>query len=354
MNFGFFGKKDGSSEPELPPPSPFGGAPSKGGNSSGSSSSGESSKGGSSSGGGKGNPTLFDPTGLERAAKAARELDSSKNSKSAIEITLTQEKTKQLEQQIKIREWEAQLKTMEIKKLQAEHEERRKDLEMETSHITYRNKQQDELARKRNLEQMEAQRRLQEEQLKKQEESILKQEQLKRQTIEFEKQLQKQNDKSRIDAEIEGKIKYERENRNLHVENMKLQASELRETILQGIKTAGETIGSGVKDFLSDKQKLTTAVASISLVALGIYTARTSTSIIGKYVESQIGKPSLVRETSRKSLVQVVRHPLKTIKENFKKEGQDRDLLGGVILNPTLSERMRGIAWTTINSRKNG
>lgn len=49
-----------------------------------------------SSGGGTNSVTGFDPAGLERAAKAARDLDSSKNAKAAIELIKTQEVTKQV------------------------------------------------------------------------------------------------------------------------------------------------------------------------------------------------------------------------------------------------------------------
>ena len=47
--------------------------------------------------GNSGNVMGFDPEGLERAAKAARELDASKNAGSAIELIKTQEVTKQHE-----------------------------------------------------------------------------------------------------------------------------------------------------------------------------------------------------------------------------------------------------------------
>jgi hypothetical protein len=40
--------------------------------------------------------TGFDPEGLERAAKAARELDASRNAAQAIELIKTQEVTKQV------------------------------------------------------------------------------------------------------------------------------------------------------------------------------------------------------------------------------------------------------------------
>ncbi len=45
---------------------------------------------------GGGNVTGFDPEGLERAAKAARELDASRNASHAIELIKTQEVTKQV------------------------------------------------------------------------------------------------------------------------------------------------------------------------------------------------------------------------------------------------------------------
>ena len=47
-------------------------------------------------GGGGGSVTGFDPEGLERAAKAARELDNSRNASQAIELIKTQEVTKQV------------------------------------------------------------------------------------------------------------------------------------------------------------------------------------------------------------------------------------------------------------------
>ena len=52
----------------------------------------------SSSRGGSGGSSVtgFDPEGLERAAKAARELDASRNASAAIDLIKTQEATKQV------------------------------------------------------------------------------------------------------------------------------------------------------------------------------------------------------------------------------------------------------------------
>lgn len=49
----------------------------------------------------------------------------------------------------------------------------------------------------------------------------------------------------------------------------------------------------------------------ITLFALGIYSAKTSTSLLGKYLEARLGKPSLVRDTSRFTVLDTIKHPIK-------------------------------------------
>lgn len=51
-------------------------------------------------------------------------------------------------------------------------------------------------------------------------------------------------------------------------------------------------------------------VAGLTLLAVGIYSAKNATSAIGRYVETRLGKPSLVRETSRITVLELLRHPV--------------------------------------------
>lgn len=62
------------------------------------------------------------------------------------------------------------------------------------------------------------------------------------------------------------------------------------------------------------------------------------------------GKPSLVRETSRFSFLDVLKHPIENIKKLKQKPG---DALSGVILAPRLEERLRDIAIATKNTKQN-
>jgi len=52
-------------------------------------------------------------------------------------------------------------------------------------------------------------------------------------------------------------------------------------------------------------------VAGLTLLAAGVYSARSATAVAGRYVEARLGKPSLVRETSRITVVEAIKHPIK-------------------------------------------
>merc|ERR550539_188549 len=93
-----------------------------------------------------------------------------------------------------------------------------------------------------------------------------------------------QADLKRIEAETVARAKIERENQDLY---------------LEGIRTAGSVLGAGAEAFLRDWDKVTAAAAGLSLLALGVYTAKRGTGVIASYVSARLGKPSLVRETSR-------------------------------------------------------
>lgn len=65
------------------------------------------------------------------------------------------------------------------------------------------------------------------------------------------------------------------------------------------------------------------------MLALGVYSAKMGTGIAARFVEARLGKPSLVRETSRITLFEIFKHPIKTCKRIFSKP---TDALQGVVL----------------------
>jgi ATPase family AAA domain-containing protein 3A/B len=154
----------------------------------------------------------------------------------------------------------------------------------------------------------------------------------------------------KLQAELKGKAQVERENREIYLEQIKLKAQEQRQTVLESIKTAGNVIGTGLQSFYEDPNKIVVTAGGLTLLALGVYTAKTGTSLGGKYLEARLGKPSLIRDTSRLNLIDTIKHPIKTIQ---RLRSTAEDSLQGVVLEPKLEERLREIAVSTRNTKKN-
>ncbi|XP_065363366.1 ATPase family AAA domain-containing protein 3A homolog [Calliphora vicina] len=292
----------------------------------------------------------FDSSALERAADAARTLEKSKHAREALELSKAQEITRQQEYQQKVKEYEAHIEQAKVEQKRIDHEERRKTLIEETKQQQQRAQYQDQLSRKRYEDQLSQQQRVQEENLRKQEESVARQEAMRRQTIEHEIEMKEKNRLKLLEHEMRVKAKVDRENRDINLEQIRLRAQEQRTTVMEGIKTAGSVIGAGMEAMLTDWDKVLTAAGGLSLLALGVYAAKGATGVTSRYVESRIGKPTLVGETSRFAMLDAVRHPVKFIK---KLKSKPADALQGVVLNPKLEERLRDVAIATKNTRIN-
>ncbi|KAJ8871211.1 hypothetical protein PR048_027517 [Dryococelus australis] len=292
----------------------------------------------------------FDSSALERAAKAAKELEQSKHAKDAFEVVKMQELTKQHEFQAQMKQLEVQLEQTKMEQKHIDGEERRKTLQEETKQNQLRAQYQDQLARKRYEDQLLQQQKINDENLRRQEESVAKQEALRKATIEYELETRNKADLKKIEAEMKAKAKVDRENQDLTLEQIRVKAAENRVTVLESIKTAGSVLGSGAKALLEDWDKVLAAAGGLSLLALGVYSAKGATGVTARYVEARLGKPSLVRETSRFSLLETLKHPIQAVKRLRLKH---QDALSGVILEPKLEERLRDIAIATKNTKLN-
>uniref|UniRef100_A0A3Q1FR66 ATPase family AAA domain containing 3 n=1 Tax=Acanthochromis polyacanthus TaxID=80966 RepID=A0A3Q1FR66_9TELE len=119
----------------------------------------------------------------------------------ALDLACMQEQTVQLEHQSKVKEYEAALEQLKGEQIQLQGEERRKTLAEETRQNQARAQYPDKLARQRYNEQLRQRQFLNEENLRKQEESVLKQEAMRKATIEHEMDLRHKNDLLRVEAE---------------------------------------------------------------------------------------------------------------------------------------------------------
>uniref|UniRef100_A0A8C7GNE1 ATPase family AAA domain containing 3A n=1 Tax=Oncorhynchus kisutch TaxID=8019 RepID=A0A8C7GNE1_ONCKI len=305
-----------------------------------------------SSGGGGDKPkdkwSNFDPTGPERATQAVKKLD--KSSKCLSNVL----DTKYIILLIQGRGM-GQLKGDQ---LCIQGEERRKTVSEETKQHQSRAQFKDRLARQRYDDQLKQQQALNEDNLRKQEDSVLKQEAMRKSTIEHEMQLRHKKELLRVEAESKARACVERENADLIREQIHFKAAEHRLYGETDLVTAGAVFGEGFQAFVSDWDKVTATVAGLTLLAVGVYSARNATAVAGRYIEARLGEArlgeaSLVRETSRIAVAEAIKHPTKIERPCCRLTSKPRDALEGVVLSPNLEECVRDIAIATRNTRQN-
>ena len=70
--------------------------------------------------------------------------------------------------------------------------------------------------------------------------------------------------------------------------------------------------------------------------------------VTASYIEARLGKPSLVRDTSRIPLLTAVKHPVQSVKKVIAKP---QNALSGIVLEPSLEARLRDVAIATKNTK---
>jgi ATPase family AAA domain-containing protein 3A/B len=182
---------------------------------------------------------------------------------------------------------------------------------------------------------------------------VARQEEMRRKTAQYEAELRTKTEIAKAKAEAEGRIAQERANHDLILEKVKLEAMERRDTVLKAIQDGGKLVGQGLQSYLKDTEKLRNTALTITGIAVGIYTARTSIAITGRYIEARLGKPSLVRETSRFSAHQFWSAPVESTKRLLGVGIHEQDALKGIVLEQGLDTQLRKIAVSTAHTKKN-
>ncbi|OEH78556.1 AAA family protein [Cyclospora cayetanensis] len=181
----------------------------------------------------------------------------------------------------------------------------------------------------------------QEEQRKKTEAEVLE---MRRQQLREEKALEQKLQAERIREEAKGRILQERENIDVHLRAMRAKAAEERKTKLESLQATFSSVGAAFSHLMTDKAQLTTLVGSVTALAAGIYGARAAASIGGRYVEARMGKPPLVRETSRWTFARSFFSPLRFLRGSRGPGSASAALEERLVLEPELAERLQ---WTT-------
>ena len=292
----------------------------------------------------------FDPTGLERAAKAAREIDASAHARLAFDVIQAREATKRLEHGTRQAAYEMRAREYEMQSVGKEGAEARQTLAAQTDHANRQAEFADQLERRRYAANLGAQRDARAAELQRHEKSLERQEDLRRRTLRYEAELREKTELKRAEAEATARARAERETHDLSLARMRAEAAERSETLLRSIGVSFETAGAGLRAFLGDREQMARAVGIASALALGVYGARAAARVAGDHAAARLGRPSLVRETSRAS-------PLDALRpagwRRLLAPAEAGGALDGVVLEPALEKRLGHVAAATKNTRAN-
>ncbi|TYZ66526.1 hypothetical protein PybrP1_010190 [[Pythium] brassicae (nom. inval.)] len=151
--------------------------------------------------------------------------------------------------------------------------------------------------------------------------------------------------------DVEGRIKQQRLNQDIEMAQLQQRLEADRVKVMQALQATFDNLGQGAMVLLSDKEKLTKFVGGFVALAAGIYLSREAIRITGKLIEQRLGKPSLVRETSRSSGVLGFVGGLFAVCRRRKGK---KDELADVVLSSWLETRVLEIAKSTRNSILHG
>ncbi|XP_025237077.1 ATPase family AAA domain-containing protein 3C-like [Theropithecus gelada] len=122
-------------------------------------------------------------------------------------------------------------------------------------------------------------------------------------------------------------------------------------TFLASIRTSVTVFGERFRAFVTERDAVTATVVGLTLLAGGVYSAKNGTAAVARFIEAGLFKPSLVSEKSRITVLEALQHPFQV--EARRLLSRPQDVLEGVVLHPSLEAQVRNMAIATRNTKKN-
>ena len=193
---------------------------------------------------------------------------------------------------------------LDMKRDEHQQELWKEKMQQENQQKAQLEKQLMEQKAKQQQEWLQKQKQLNEQNLQRQKQIEEEIEMKRRESMDYQAKLDRETNAIRIDAETKGKMKVERENEDIHLRRNKQELEEGRKTKLEIRKEelmAYSNLVSGVRDLVTDKDKLWIMGTGLVGITAAITASRRGIHLVAKQIENHWGKPSLVRETSRRS-----------------------------------------------------
>lgn len=196
--------------------------------------------------------------------------------------------------------------------------------------------------------------------MQKQEESNIRQEEHKRQGEKELLLLRLQSDERRAEmgvqeaierAKIEeaAKIKAARENEDVNMRKLRAEMQEKRQQTLAAIKATADIFFNWVANIYSSPQNLVLAIGSVIIALGGVYFMREMAVLLREQLNKRLGRPSLVRMTNRRGMLQEAWIGLLRLMRLRAPRGAE---FNDVVLHPSLHQQVMRLADATRSAKR--
>jgi len=198
--------------------------------------------------------------------------------------------------------------------------------------------------------------------MQEQEASNLRQEEVKRQGEKELLLLRLQSDERRAEMgvqeavekakiEEEAKIKAARDNEDVNLRSMKAEMAEKREQMLAAIRETADIFLTWVTFVFRSPANLALGIGSIIVAVGGVYLMREMAVLLREQLNKRLGRPSLVRTTNRRGMLQGAWIGLLRLLRLREKHGSEFD---DVVMSPKLHQQVMRLADATRSAKRRG
>lgn len=171
-----------------------------------------------------------------------------------------------------------------------------------------------------------------------------------RKILEDKVKIEKETLEAKAMAEGKARADLERVNEDVHRRAQAVELRHLHERAVEVAKTSIKLIGEGAYSLISDPTMALRTVVLLGGAATAVYGAREGTRLARTRLEAILGRPALVRETSRTKYTS----PVSILKAAAAalRGGRKASALSDVVFAPELEQKLEQLAVATKNTKK--
>lgn len=158
-------------------------------------------------------------------------------------------------------------------------------------------------------------------------------------------------------AIAQAKADAERANEDVHIRKLKAEAEQTRKKNIAAINAIASHIATSLHSASKNPRQVLLFICYLAILATGIYTSRELSRLCRVIIESNLGKPRLIRETTRKNFVHELFSHIFLSYFNFnasrRRQNHIDDCFGDVALEFELKEKILSIAISSSKVQKN-